>query len=190
MSKLNDKVAVVTGGSSGIGLATAQRFIADGAQVVITGRNPEALDAAVAELGDRTTGRKLMNYITSRNISLAFGLPFVAAGLIGFVSNPVLSPNGLFEVNLMHNLLHVSVGVVFIIGAMSSETAARRTLQSLSIAGVALAILGFVAKSDLLLGLVHVNEADKWLHAGLAIVIVAAAFGIPRPQASQASSAE
>ncbi len=48
-----------------------------------------------------------MNYVTSRNISLAFGLPFVAAGFIGFVSNPVLSPNGLFEVNLMHNLLHV-----------------------------------------------------------------------------------
>ena len=142
MSKLNDKVAVVTGGSSGVGLATAQRFIADGAQVVITGRNHEALDAAAAELGDRATGRKLINYITSRDISLAFGLPFVAAGLIGFVSNPVLSPNGLFEVNLMHNLLHVSVGVVFIIGAMSSETAARRTLQSLSFAGVALAIRG------------------------------------------------
>ena len=56
MSKLNNKVAVVTGGSSGIGLATARRFIADGAQVVITGRNTEALDAAVAELGDRATG--------------------------------------------------------------------------------------------------------------------------------------
>ena len=56
MSKLHNKVAVVTGGSSGIGLATAQRFIADGAQVVITGRNQEALDAAVAELGDRPTG--------------------------------------------------------------------------------------------------------------------------------------
>ena len=56
MSKLNNKVAVVTGGSSGIGLATAQRFITDGAQVVITGRNQEALDAAVAELGDRATG--------------------------------------------------------------------------------------------------------------------------------------
>ena len=56
MSKLNNKIAVVTGGSSGIGLATARRFIADGAQVVITGRNQEALDAAVAELGDRATG--------------------------------------------------------------------------------------------------------------------------------------
>ena len=129
-----------------------------------------------------------MNYITSRNISLAFGLSFVAAGLVGFIPNPVLSPNGVFEVNLMHNLLHVSVGAVFIIGALLSEKAARRTLQYLSIAGVALAILGFVAKSDLLLGLVHVNEADKWLHAGLAIVIVAAAFGIPKPQASQVSS--
>ena len=129
-----------------------------------------------------------MNYITSRNISLAFGLSFVAAGLVGFIPNPVLSPNGVFEVNVMHNLLHVSVGAVFIIGALLSEKAARRTLQSLSVVGVALAILGFVAKSDLLLGLVHVNEADKWLHAGLAIVIVAAAFGTPKPQASQASS--
>ncbi len=56
MSKLNDKVAVVTGGSSGIGLATAQRFIAEGAQAIITARNQKALDAAVAELGDRATG--------------------------------------------------------------------------------------------------------------------------------------
>ena len=37
-------------------MATAQRFIADGAQVVITGRKQEALDAALAELGDRATG--------------------------------------------------------------------------------------------------------------------------------------
>ena len=56
MSKLTNKVAVVTGGSSGIGLATARRLIADGAQVVVTGRGQEALDAAIEELGDRTTG--------------------------------------------------------------------------------------------------------------------------------------
>ena len=56
MSKLNSKIAVVTGGSSGIGLATARRFIADGAHVIVTGRNQEALDAAVADLGDRATG--------------------------------------------------------------------------------------------------------------------------------------
>ncbi len=127
-----------------------------------------------------------MHYITSRSISLAFGLSFVSAGFLGFIANPVLSPSGLFEVNLMHNLFHVSVGAVFIIGAMLSENAARRTLHGLSIVGVALAVLGFVAKSNLLLGLVHVNEADKWLHTGIAIVIVAAALGIPKTQTRRA----
>ena len=56
MSKFNDKVAVITGGSTGIGLATAHRFIAEGARVVITGRNQKDLDAAVHDLGQRALG--------------------------------------------------------------------------------------------------------------------------------------
>lgn len=56
MSNLQNKIAVITGGSTGIGLATAQRFIEDGARVVITGRNDEALLLAVAELGNRAAG--------------------------------------------------------------------------------------------------------------------------------------
>lgn len=50
MPKLSNKVAVVTGGSSGIGLAAAKELLAEGAKVVITGRNQAALDAAVREL--------------------------------------------------------------------------------------------------------------------------------------------
>ena len=49
--KLAGKIALVTGGSSGLGLATAHRFITEGAQVVVTGRRGAELDAAVAELG-------------------------------------------------------------------------------------------------------------------------------------------
>lgn len=51
MGKLNGKVAVITGGSSGIGYATAQAFRDEGAQVVITGRASEALAVAQQELG-------------------------------------------------------------------------------------------------------------------------------------------
>ena len=52
-SKLDDRIALITGGSSGIGLATAKRFIAEGARVVITGRSQAALHAAAAERGAR-----------------------------------------------------------------------------------------------------------------------------------------
>lgn len=56
MSKmLEGKIALITGGSSGIGLATAQRFIDEGATVVIVGRNQAKLDAAVRLLGPQAT---------------------------------------------------------------------------------------------------------------------------------------
>jgi len=51
MTRLNGKTAVITGGASGIGLASAKRFIEEGAFVFIFGRRQDVLDAAVAELG-------------------------------------------------------------------------------------------------------------------------------------------
>lgn len=54
--QLTGKVAVITGGTAGIGLATAKRFVAEGAYVFITGRGQPALDAAAAEIGCNVTG--------------------------------------------------------------------------------------------------------------------------------------
>jgi NAD(P)-dependent dehydrogenase (short-subunit alcohol dehydrogenase family) len=56
MEKLEGKVAVITGGNSGIGFATAQRFVSDGAYVFITGRRQSELDAAVKQIGKNITG--------------------------------------------------------------------------------------------------------------------------------------
>ncbi|MFF4554382.1 SDR family oxidoreductase [Streptomyces sp. NPDC001422] len=55
MGQLDNKTAVVTGANSGIGLATARRFAAEGAHVFITGRRQEALDAAAADIGANVT---------------------------------------------------------------------------------------------------------------------------------------
>lgn len=56
MGKLTGKVAVITGGNSGMGLDTAKLFIAEGAKVVITGRRQAELDVAVRELGNSALG--------------------------------------------------------------------------------------------------------------------------------------
>jgi NAD(P)-dependent dehydrogenase (short-subunit alcohol dehydrogenase family) len=58
MGKLDGKIALVTGGNSGIGLATAKRFVDEGAYVYITGRRDAELAAAVKEIGRNVTGIK------------------------------------------------------------------------------------------------------------------------------------
>jgi len=54
--KLEGKIALITGGSKGIGLATAQQFVAEGAYVFITGRRQAELDEAVRKIGSNATG--------------------------------------------------------------------------------------------------------------------------------------
>jgi NAD(P)-dependent dehydrogenase (short-subunit alcohol dehydrogenase family) len=94
MKKLENKVAVVTGGNSGIGLATAQEFIAQGANVVITGRNAEALHEAALKLGEKaypiTSDTSKLSDIErlAKQIADRFGkidVLFINAGIAKFV---------------------------------------------------------------------------------------------------------
>jgi NAD(P)-dependent dehydrogenase (short-subunit alcohol dehydrogenase family) len=54
--RLEGKIAVITGGSSGVGLATAQRFVQEGAYVFITGRGQSEVDKAIKQIGKNVTG--------------------------------------------------------------------------------------------------------------------------------------
>ena len=55
-NKLEGKIAVITGGNSGIGLATAKRFVSEGANVFIIGRRQNEIDAGVSEIGKNVIG--------------------------------------------------------------------------------------------------------------------------------------
>ena len=91
--KLKGKTAVITGGNSGIGLATAKLFIQEGAQVVIIGRDGKTLDSAVTTLGGKATAIKAdvasLTQIDSaaKDVAAKFGkidILFVNAGIAEF----------------------------------------------------------------------------------------------------------
>jgi NAD(P)-dependent dehydrogenase (short-subunit alcohol dehydrogenase family) len=100
MGRLQGKVAVITGGTEGIGLATAQLFVNEGAYVFITGRRQKELDEAVRAIGSNVTGvqgdvAKLADldrlYQTVSKVKGQIDIIFANAGVGEFVPLPKVS---------------------------------------------------------------------------------------------------
>jgi hypothetical protein len=115
---------------------------------------------------------------------LVFGAIFVLTGVLGFVPNPLVSANGLFAVNTAHNMVHVITGGVFLLGAVRCADKTDVVFKSVGSAYVLVTVLGFLAKGNMLLGIVHINQADRCLHLGLAIVILATGLVLPNRRAT------
>ena len=114
--KLTGKKALITGGNSGIGLATAQLFVAEGAQVAITGRDQKTLDDAVAKLGPNARGyRADMTVAEDRKQLFAalaedFGkldILFVNAGISG------RTPTGSTDEAIFENVIRTNLSGAF-----------------------------------------------------------------------------
>ncbi len=123
MGKLQGKVAVITGGTEGIGLATARLFVNEGAYVFITGRRQKELDAAVTAIGSNATGvqgdvAKLADldrlYQTVSNVKGRIDIIFANAGVGEFVPFPKVSEehfDKLFNINVKGALFTVQKGL-------------------------------------------------------------------------------
>ena len=124
--------------------------------------------------------------MNTQTASLIFGIVFVLAGILGFVPNPLVAPHGLFAVNLAHNLVHIGTGAVFVAAALRFPDKANLVFKTVGAAYVLVAIAGFLTSGNMLLGLVHINDADRWLHLGLAVVILAAGVVFPNQRSAAA----
>src|ERR1700722_5794028 len=114
--KLTGKKALITGGNSGIGFATARLFVAEGAQVAITGRDQKTLDEAVAELGPNAHGyradvtiaedRKQLFSALARDFG-RLDIVFANAGISG------RTPTGTADEAIFENIIHVNLNGAF-----------------------------------------------------------------------------
>src|SRR5580698_10301284 len=114
--KLAGKKALITGGNSGIGLATARLFIAEGAQVAITGRDQETLDQAVAELGSSARAYRADVTVAEDRKQLFSALAndfgkldivFANAGISG------RTPTGTTDEAVFENIIHTNLHGAF-----------------------------------------------------------------------------
>ena len=110
----------------------------------------------------------------AQTFALAFGVVYLLVGILGFILAPDAGDKlfGIFEVNLLHNIIHLAVGALFLAGSSTHERAKQVNLIVGVVYGLT-AILGFagVLVEDLL----HANGADNFLH--LASGVLALYFG-------------
>jgi hypothetical protein len=114
--------------------------------------------------------------LNARNINVFFAIAFIVSGLLGFIPNPIVSSDGLFAVNIWHNLVHLLTGSVFAVGAFLDDSRGLLVVRGVGVFYIIVTILGFVTSGGMLLGFIHINHADRWLHLFLAVVIVTAGF--------------
>jgi NAD(P)-dependent dehydrogenase (short-subunit alcohol dehydrogenase family) len=122
--KLSGKKALITGGNSGIGLATGRLFIAEGAEVAITGRDQATLDEAVAKLGPRAHGYRADVTVAEDRKQLFLALAkdfgkldivFANAGISG------RTPTGATDETIFESVIHTNLnGAFFTVNSAAS----------------------------------------------------------------------
>jgi hypothetical protein len=111
----------------------------------------------------------------AKKLAIVFGIVFVLIGLLGFINNPIVGPQGFFVTDAIHNVVHLIIGIVLLVASRSGNRTSALWLKVFGIVYLVLFIDGLIEK-DSLLGFITQNTNDTWLHLVLGIVLLAAGF--------------
>ncbi|MGW1498153.1 SDR family NAD(P)-dependent oxidoreductase [Streptomyces mirabilis] len=139
MNRLDGKVAVVTGGSSGIGFATAQQFVEEGAFVFITGRRRPELDKAKDEIGRNVTTVQ-GDVSVSADLDRLFGTVAEEKGKI----DVVVANSGLVDPQVFGQITEASFDRIFNVNARGALFTAQKALPLMNDGG-SIILVGSIA---------------------------------------------
>jgi hypothetical protein len=107
-----------------------------------------------------------------------FGIVFLIVGILGFIPGITRDGHllGIFHVNAAHNVVHILSGAAALAAAAISERAARNYFRIFGVVYGLVAVLGFFAGDQPVLGIIANNTADNWLHVAIALVALAIGF--------------
>lgn len=115
-----------------------------------------------------------------KKIGLAFGVIMILAGVAGYV--PGLTPDGkllgIFAVNGAHNLVHIATGAIALVIALASPASLSLFFKIFGVVYGLVAVLGYFAGDQPLLGIIAHNHADMWLHVAVAALSLWIGFGM------------
>ena len=170
MNRLKDKVAVITGGTGGIGLATAKLFIEQGAKVVLVDNNPEAIEESRANFSDKNVtffqadvSKKEDNIKFLNHALKTYGkidIFFANAGIEG-TSSPISEyPEDIFDTVVAVNLKGVWLGCQHIIPKMEEGGSVIITSSVAGLKGFA-GLGAYVATKHAIVGVMRVAAAEN-----------------------------
>jgi len=119
-------------------------------------------------------------YVVTKTIATWFGVVLILVGILGFIPGVTNSDHmllGIFHVNTAHNIIHLLSGIIALWTGMTSAAYAKLYFQIFGVVYALVAILGFVAGTNDVLGFIANNMADTWLHVVIAVVALFVGFG-------------
>ena len=107
-----------------------------------------------------------------KKTTLIIGTVLFIFGLAGFLPNPLVGKHAFFVTAVLHNLIYILVGLFVIFMGLNKENTGQKALKFFGGFFVLLAVLGFFAEEQKILGMILINSADTWLHFFLGALLL------------------
>jgi uncharacterized membrane protein HdeD (DUF308 family) len=111
----------------------------------------------------------------AKSLALVIGIVFLLVGAAGLFPNTIVGENAMFVTDFTHNLIHLVVGLIFVLVAEKATAKSSATLKTLGVIVIIVAALGFFYGTSIF-GFISTNAASNWFHLVIGLISLIAGF--------------